>query len=325
MDLALFVAGCVLCVLVVAILVHNFFEGETLIADCLDEFKLGRTDISAFDRIWRENPARSECVVTLTTIPSRLPHIANTLKSLMRQSRAPSRIVLNLPAFSKRENTPYVVPEFLRTLQAVQIVQCEDIGPATKVVPTLLRELPLQKIIVVDDDRIYPANLVADLESAADREATAAFGMSGWVVPEDLIDRPTTVISNLKMSPPSPVRARRLKKPMPVDILQGLSGYLIRPAFFDLADLANYEGAPSASYFVDDVWISGHCRAHKFAIPAARYNYQPKLRHALYLKTSLGLINRGVGGNEQRHNSLVLRFLADKWRVGGPRDKRPPT
>jgi hypothetical protein len=304
----------ILCVGYAAIKLHDFFEGETLGADLLDEFRLSRTEISALDRFWAENANRSDCVVTLTTIPSRLPHIGTTLKSLMRQSRAPQRIVLNLPHHSKRENAGYAVPDFLLGLKSVVVHRCEDMGPATKLIPTLLRESPAQKIIVVDDDRIYPANLVADLDDAASRDEHSAFGMSGWVVPADFTDRPTTIWANLKMLPPAPVRARRLRAPLKVDILQGLSGYLVRPGFFELARLSDYSGAPEAAFYVDDVWISGHCNAQRFVIPARRYNYQPKFRGAFYKQTSLGLINRGPGGNAQRHNTVVLRHLANRWR-----------
>ena len=308
----------------VAIKIHDFLEGETLVRDCVDEFNLVRADISELDEFWAANPNRSGCIVTLTTIPSRLPHLAATLKSLMRQSRAPARIVINLPGFSKREKTPYTVPAFLQGLKSVQIVRCEDLGPATKAVPTLLREPPERKIIVVDDDRIYPPNLVRDLENAADLDVKSAFGMSGWVVPADLIDRPSTIWANFQMCPPSTIRARRLRSPVPVDILQGLSGYLVRPGFFDLQGLTDYSGAPPESFFVDDVWISAHCDADRFAIPARRYNYQSKFRRGFYQATSLGLVNRGIGGDEQRHNTIVLRYLADKWRVGGPRRMPPP-
>ena len=191
-----------LCLVIIAFVVRDFFEGETFLRDCLDEFRLARTSIAELDAFWAQNPSRSECLVTLTTIPSRLPHIAATLKSLMRQKRAPSRIVINLPDFSKRENAPYTVPAFLHGLKSVEIIRCADLGPATKAIPTLLREPPRRKIIVVDDDRIYPPNLVGDLEDAADLDVASAFGMSGWVVPADLIDRPATIRDNLQMRAP---------------------------------------------------------------------------------------------------------------------------
>ncbi len=76
-------------------------------------------------------------MVSLTSLPSRLPYIATTLKSLLRQERLPKRIRLNLPAFSKREQTAYVIPDWLKNLQSVEIVSCEDYGPATKLIPSL--------------------------------------------------------------------------------------------------------------------------------------------------------------------------------------------
>lgn len=302
-----------------ALVIYNFFEGETLLRDILDEIGLGRSSLAALDKAWARNPDRSEAIVSLSTIPSRLPFLAPTLKSLLRQSRAPKRIVLNLPAYSLREKTAYVVPECLKALSAVEIARCDDLGPATKLTPALLRELPDQTVIVVDDDRIYPPTLVAELEDAATAAPDTAFAMCGWIVPPDLIDRPTTIWSNLKLQAPVPLRARRLRKPVAIDILMGFAGYIVRPRFFDLAAVQDYTAAPPEAFFVDDVWFSAHCTAEKVALPARRYNYQPKLRRAFYERTSLAAINRGPGGNERRNNTIVIQEFADKWRVGGKR------
>ena len=296
-----------------AIKIHDFFEGETLLRDLMDEAMLSRTSLAELDLAWSRNARRSEAIVSLTSIPSRLPLIERTLKSLLRQSLAPRRIVLNLPRFSKREGVAYVVPAFLEGIEAVSIRWCEDWGPATKLLPALMEEATDTPIIVVDDDRIYPANLVADLMAASVRDPHAAFCMSGWVVPGDLIDRPTNVWSNLRMLPPAPIRARRLSKPVEVDIVQGLSGYVVRPSFFDLAAITDYDHAPREAFFVDDVWISAHCKMPRFVIPARRANYQPKLHRSFYRYTSLGRINRGPGPDGQRSNSIVIRHFSQAW------------
>lgn len=300
-----------------AVKIHDFFEGETLLRDVADELALGRCSLAEFDRAWAGNPRRCDAVVSLTSIPSRLPLIERTLKSLLRQSLAPRRIVLNLPRFSRREGVAYEAPPFLNGIEAVSIRWCEDVGPATKLLPSLAAEAPETPVIVVDDDRIYPANLVSDLMAAAERDPASAFCMSGWVVPPDLIDRPTTVWSNLRMTPPAPIRARRLSRPVEVDIVQGLSGYLVRPSFFDLAAVSDYAHAPREAFFVDDVWISAHCRRRRFVIPAARGNYQPKLHRGFYSRTSLGRINRGPGPDSQRNNSIVIRHFAQAWMAAG--------
>lgn len=299
-----------------ALWVYNFMEGQTLLRDCLDEVRLARDDIAALDAAWAVSPRRSACVISLTSLPSRLPFIATTLKSLLRQNRLPARIRLNLPAFSRREQAAYVIPDWLKNLQSVEIVPCEDSGPATKLIPSLALP-PDSMIVVVDDDRIYPANLIADLEAAAAGDSHAAFGFSGWVAPPDLIDRPTTILGNIRMTPPVPVRARRMRAPCAVDMLQGLSGYLVRPHFFDLAALTDYSGAPDAAFFVDDVWISAHCTAPKFVIPAARAGFPGRARKALYSTTSLGRVNRGGGDVLKRNNTIMLRHFAGRWTVGG--------
>ena len=296
-----------------AVKIHDFFEGETLLRDVVDEVRLSGQSLAELDRAWAGNPRRSDAIISLTSIPSRLPLIERTLKSLMRQSVAPARIILNLPLFSKREGVAYEVPGFLTGIAAVSIRWCEDMGPATKLLPSLLGEARDARIIVVDDDRIYPANLVADLVAASDRDPASAFCMSGWVVPADLTDRPTTIWSNLRMLPPAPIRARRLRQPVEVDIVQGLSGYLVRPSFFDVTAVTDYSTAPKEAFFVDDVWISAHCLVPRYVIPSARANYQPKLHRGFYGRTSLGRINRGPGPDAQRNNSIVIRHFAQRW------------
>jgi len=297
----------------IAVRIHDFFEGETLIADLADEFLLARRSLRALDETWANNPNRSDAVVSLTTIPSRLPLIVPTIKSLMRQSVAPSRIILNIPSVSLREGIPYVVPEFLDGLRAVEINRCPDLGPATKLLPSLERLPPSQPILVVDDDRIYHPSVLSDLLAARQSQPGVAVGLSGWCVPGDLTDRATTVWSNLMMQAPAPIRARRLRRPVQVDVLQGFSGYVVQPDQFDLAAVTNYEDAPPAAWLVDDVWFAAHCRVPRLVCPARRSNYQAKLFRRHYRRTSLGLLNRGAGGDHNRSNSIVIRHFADRW------------
>ncbi len=310
---ALAAALAVALVLWAAIWVHDFFEGETLVADLLDEWHLSRRTLAELDAAWAANPNRTAAVVSLTTIPSRLPLILPAIKSLMRQSVAPQRIILNLPSHSLREGRPYPVPEMLRGLKAVEIHQCDDLGPATKLLPSLARLPQGQPILVVDDDRIYHRSVLATLLTAAGALPGAAVGLSGWRVPADLTDRPTTIWANLRMQPPAPIRARRLGQSVEVDILQGLSGYLVQPGQFDRAAITCYDGAPAAARLVDDVWIAAHCRARRFVCPARQSNYQPKLMRRRFRQTSLGLMNRGPGGDDNRSNSIMLRHLSGVW------------
>ena len=318
-----FVTGLVLAAIgggaATAIAAHDFFEGETLIADLVRARRLARRDIGELDRKAQAAEARGP-VVTLTTIPSRIEHIGMTLKSLLDQSLPPAEIRLNVPHHSRRENRGYEIPEWLSALATVAIVRCEDFGPATKLFPSLTALDADAAIVVVDDDRIYPPDFLKVLASEAEADRDAAIGLSGWVVPADLTDRPTTIRSNLYMQPPAPIRARRLRKRYEIDILQGFSGYLVRPRFFpDMEGMLTHRGAPPAAFYVDDVWISGHCAARKYVVPAARAGFQMITRQSFYRANSLGKVNSGEGTPESRNNTIVIRHMADRWTVGGHR------
>jgi hypothetical protein len=298
---------------IMAVLIFGYFEGETIFRDLLDEFRLSRMSIAELDQRQAENPDRVDAIVSLSTIPSRIALMEPTIKSLLRQTRAPRRIMINVPDYSIREQVAYVIPSFLQGLTSVDIRRCPDLGPATKFLPTLVSEAPNAKIIVVDDDRIYPRALVEELCAAAETDPKAAFSMSGWIVPPDLTDRATTIWSNLWLTPPTQLRGRRLSAPRQIDVLMGYAGYVVRPHFFDLAALQRFEGAPREAFFVDDLWISAHCKAPRLALPTRRFNYQSKLRKRHYDRTSLAAINSGPGGNERRNNTIVLRHFRALW------------
>lgn len=319
LPLTWWLVGAAIATAGIGVWVHDYFEGERLLADQWDLLGLRRTPLSEFDARWAANPRKSDVIVSLTTVPSRIDQIDDTLKSLMRQTRAPAEIRLYVPERCEREGTAYDIPERLRALSAVRICACEDWGPATKIIPALSSLDPDRLLIAVDDDRIYAATLVEDLERNALRSPEAAFGMSGWVVPADLVDRPNTPWLHFSRTPPAPIKAIWIKRPFEVDVLEGHAGYLVRPRFFDLVRLRDYSKAPACARLVDDVWISAHCGRPKFVIPARRANFGAKDKYRFHFRTGIDRINRGDGPPERRNNTILLKYLGDVWRVGGPR------
>ncbi len=299
------------------IVIFDFIEGKTLIHDLWDEKRIERLSLDELDQLWSENRNRSDIVFSLTTTPSRMLHIESTLKTLLRQSRAPQEIRLNIPVWSKREEMGYEVPDRIRNLKSIKIVECEDYGPATKLIPSVLELDQDQKIIVVDDDRHYPRNLLEDLEKASSEKPDSAFGFCGWIVPPDLVHRPATAYTIIFIKPPAPILARRIRRQHAIDVLRGVSGYLVKPRFFDKAALVDYADAPDVIFFVDDVWISAHCQAPKFVIPTKRSNYAPIRNRAFYHQTSLGWVNSSGSEVEKRNNSVAVQYFSDVWRVGG--------
>jgi hypothetical protein len=290
--------------------------GENLFATWWDEWRLARVPIERLAAAWAANPRNSGLVVTLTTIPSRIEALGPTVKSLLRQTARPVEIRLCVPAWSEREQCAYAVPPWLRALPGVTIVSCADEGPATKFLPTLRAMEPDQAVVVVDDDRIYHPRLLEKLAELVAAHPDEVVSAAGWDAPADRIDRPTTLWARLTGAAYVPVRGNQLRRARRVDIAQGLHGYVVRPRFFDLTELGDFSKAPVALRFVDDVWISAHCRVPRAVHPLrlAFTDYKPWEHRRRYDRTSLGGNVNRAADHTQRGNSIALRFFSERWR-----------
>ncbi len=115
-------------------------------------------------------------IVSFTTSPSRLLKVKPVIESLLRQDYEIAGIEINLPR--KYKNTEeYVIPYFLKSddesnvsklYPKVKIYWIEnDLGPATKIVPTILRYIndpdPNLYLVSVDDDNKYPTSVISAL------------------------------------------------------------------------------------------------------------------------------------------------------------------
>jgi hypothetical protein len=297
---------------VLGVLAHDHLADERLVGDLLYEAWLRRQALRDLDEESMRNVSRSDIVVCLTTIPSRIGRLGLTLRSLLAQSMSPDHIRLHLPERSLREGAEYDVPGWLRGMRSVRIVSCEDQGPATKLLPALSLS-PHQKLLVVDDDRVFKPHLIASFHDWSAKLPDAAFGSRGWNVPEDLTDRPTTLVNDILKRPPVPLLATRIAAPTPVDILQGVGGVLVQPRFFDAAAVSDFSGAPQAARTVDDVWFAAHCRAPKRVVPIRRSNFPSYWDEGRNKQSSLGLLNRGGGDPERRPNTIMIRHFKDRW------------
>ena len=289
--------------------------GRHLLRDPLDLLRYHLHPAESWDRRWARNPRRSDILVCLTTTPSRISRIDKTLRSLMAQSVAPLRIRLHLPLASRREGREYVLPDWIWRLRSLEVVTCDDLGPATKLLPALRDLPPQQELLIIDDDALYPPTMIEDLLLARAACPDCALGLSGWVVPPDLTDRPESPWSVITQSPPSPLLATRQKAMRPVDVLRGCDGYLVRPEFFDPILFAS-GGREAAAVTADDVWISANCRAPKLVIPARRMPFF-SLRDWFYFeRTALHRLNN-PGGRGNLANTALIRKYADRWMCAG--------
>lgn len=113
---------------------------------------------------------KPEFAVTLTSHRPRFEKLALILQDLKKQSLQPTKILLNI-AHDEIQFLPADVLK-LATEGYIQIVGCEDFGPAKKLIPTL-KTVDAMPIIVIDDDLIYKTDLFLQLMIAHHLNPTA--------------------------------------------------------------------------------------------------------------------------------------------------------
>jgi len=270
-----------------------------------------RKSLAGWAHSAKENPNVSDVVVCLTTTPTRLPFLGATLASVFAQRVRPKAVEIYIPTWSEREDRAYEVPEWLLKLPLVHVIRCTDAGPATKLLFALKRHELNTRLLVIDDDKLLPETMLEELSAWSERMPNHVVCGSGWRVPADLVDRPTTLISNLLERDPTPICGPRVREPRTVDIMQGAGCYLVKPRFF-AAGVHDASGAPACLRWVDDVWFSGHCTAEKLVVPLSRYVFHPFRGQAHFEASALGLKNRGTTP-ESRHNTIAIRHFARRW------------
>ena len=102
-----------------------------------------------------------EVIISLSTFGDRIHGTALTIESLLEQTVKPNRIILNL---GRQFEGKGKIPGSLKLLErrGLEIRFTRDIGPYTKLLPTLYDQ-PNAAIITVDDDVIYNYDFVSNL------------------------------------------------------------------------------------------------------------------------------------------------------------------
>ena len=187
-------------------------------------------------------PIASRLVVSLTTSPERIGPLERVVRTLLNQSCAPDEIHLNIPHVFRRTGRSYDIPAWCSRLDPrIRVYRVEDIGPATKSVPTILRFAPEEDVVIViaDDDVLYLQRTLEVHCDAIARDPGCAYGLAGY----DLL--------------PGDVR-RQGRGNVDVEVLEGwasisLHRRLVSPGFEPYLEAAHRSRACFAQ---DDVTIS---------------------------------------------------------------------
>ena len=94
--------------------------------------------------------------ISMTTIPQRIKNLNKSVESLLKQTKKPDKIFINIPYKYNRFNEIIKddqIPKFDNNI--VEITRCEDCGPGTKLLGSLSKIKKDSLIILADDDNIY--------------------------------------------------------------------------------------------------------------------------------------------------------------------------
>lgn len=268
-------------------------------------------------QMWIDKIASKKCgesVISLSILPSRFKNFEPTLNSLTDQTLLPKKIILNLPKTFKRDKTNYVIPEFVKLHPLIEINWIEeDLGPATKILPTLdlFADSPDQLIIVLDDDQIYPKGLVENYEKWSKELPDAAMTLSGWVVPDtfdhaDKVQKYGAIVRVYR-------RDTSVDEPVRVDCLQGAASFAVKPKLFDRG-VFDLENAPREAFFVDDIWLSGNLSRVKSPVYVVPAPFRFGRFVALSQPTSVSL-SKTVNADNTNNNTLYRHFEKEWWSI----------
>lgn len=199
-------------------------------------------------------------VLSLTTIPGRVKYLEHVLRSIERQTVKPHRIELNLPLeYNKR---PFRAAERSAIPSDFDVFECTDVGPATKVLPTLKRYTGTeQKIVYCDDDRNFQKDWLKRLSDYSERNPGSA-----------IADECHTIKAiEYRYNHPKKDMKYRLKRGLSLglydprgknlgsccNVALGYGGVLVKPSFFN----KQAQNVPDIVWSVDDIWLSANILA----------------------------------------------------------------
>lgn len=222
-------------------------------------------------------------VISLTTIPDRIDHIAPTVTSLLAQG-----LPVYVWAVTKIERSGTRlerVPDWLnRSAARVEVVA--DCGPITKLLPALRR---FDTVITADDDCIYGPGWAKTLLEWRERLPGVALGYRG------------RVLTGKGYTGTRLIQHRRIDAAHWVDIITGVYGGLYERAMFDDGIYEEWRAWPTN----DDLVIAAHLKRRGVTsciVPWAGRVAQTETQN----RTPLYRVNRRKG---DRRNDRGLRVL----------------
>jgi hypothetical protein len=184
-------------------------------------------------------------VVTLTTFDKRINDVHLTIESIFQQSLKADKVVL---CIAKEDFDPAALPELLKLQmkRGLEVEFCEkDLGPHTKYFYTV-QKYPNDLIVTIDDDIMYPVDMLDQLYRAYVKEPAVIHCHRGHGMVTD---------GNAVLRPYKEWKRTVRDSKASLSVFQtGVGGVLYFPGCFD-QEVLNQEVFEALSPKADDVWL----------------------------------------------------------------------
>jgi hypothetical protein len=201
--------------------------------------------------LWSPKKSDKRVVIALTSYPARFKYLSRTIKTLIMQSTAANTIRVYIEAKDFCE-----LNKELLSLESYGVNFCPTVSgwrAATKLIPELLRkEVEESLIVYLDDEIIYPSNLIQNLTDTLQRypESDIIFNW-GQIMPfrdsaSDQIPEYSTWQTTNTVSPND-----RIVIPL------GVAGVLVKRSSMpkEISDLQKFQNISQSN---DDLWFWCH-------------------------------------------------------------------
>lgn len=240
-------------------------------------------------------------IVSLTTYGRRLDTVAITIESLMQQTLKANRIVLWLDERLKEGEVPVSLQNQER--RGLEIRYCKDIRAYKKLIPSL-KTYPDDAILTVDDDVIYPYDLIERFvrEHRANPHLILCsklrrmkIGKGGKLAPYREWEKGVTTLDDSMLNFPT-----------------GVGGVLYPPHSLDI-EVFNEEAFMEICSSNDDIWFKAMSlkkgtlskRISSHSVNGIDYIEDPEVQ-------DIGLFHRNVGKN---YNDKQIEAVFTKYHL----------
>jgi len=234
--------------------------------------------------------------LSMSSIPQRITQLEPILQSILNQDFKDFNIICNVPnEYTLRTKNSPIIPRFLNNDKII-INRCSDLGPATKLLPSLSLIEDDDIIVTFDDDTFYPPSWLSKLIDTSNKYPNSCVGYRGKCFSSNPLEYMTCDES---IDPEYPKR---------VDLLTGVWGVLYKKFFFN-DSVFDYSNAPRECLFNDDIWFCGHLAKKEI--------------QRLMILNDIGIDSRTPIGslsalhlNENRsnkNNNIILKYFEDSF------------